>query len=96
MSNEIILINKMENTVKLAVNSILAEDEYSNVCKCQRCKLDIIALTLNKLHPRYVVTTMGNAIINANISSDQWRADVTTAVCEAIEIVNNNPRHGVN
>lgn len=93
MENELILVNKMESTVRQAVEELFKEKEYESVCKCSRCKLDIIALSLNILPPKYTVTTKGNAVVSVKLSSDQWRADVSMAVYKAIKIVNNNPRH---
>jgi competence protein ComFB len=90
--SDAILINKMEDTVVEIVDRLIYKDD-SGVCNCSRCRLDIIALALNSLPPKYAVTTMGNAVTNVTLDSYQWKANVTMAVCSAIEIVKGRPRH---
>lgn len=90
---EVVLVNKMEDAVKNAVADML-EKQNGGLCKCARCRLDITALTLNSLEPKYVVTTIGNAMINVSLSSVQGQANITSAICSAIEIVKSRPRHG--
>ncbi|GAB4266858.1 MAG: late competence development ComFB family protein [Candidatus Rifleibacteriota bacterium] len=90
--DEIILVNKMESAVKRMLDDIIKSRE-KEVCACERCKLDIIALALNSLPPKYVVTEIGNAVINVDLDSAQGKANVTMAVCNAIDVVNRRPRH---
>jgi competence protein ComFB len=90
--DEIILVNKMESAVKQALEDIIARGD-SNACFCDRCKLDITALTLNSLPPKYVVTEIGNAVTNVDLDSFQGKANVTMAVYKAIGIVGSRPRH---
>lgn len=44
--------NYMEELVICVLDEILARQEIG--CKCQRCRLDIAALALNNLPPKYV------------------------------------------
>ena len=89
---EFVLVNKMENAVKDAVEELFAQGKNPG-CSCQRCKLDVIALALNSLPSKYVVTSIGNAVTNVTLNSSQWQANLTMAVCNAIEIVRSKPRH---
>lgn len=89
---DVILVNKMEEAVKQATDQMLAS-QGSGMCLCQRCRLDILALALNTLPPKYVVTNIGNAVTNVALDSSQWKANVTMAVCSAIETVKSRPRH---
>ena len=89
--SEIVLVNKMETAARHEVDSMLANN--ADMCDCSQCKLDIMALALNSLPPKYVVTRMGNAVTNVNLVSSQWKADVTMAVCQASEMVRKHPRH---
>jgi competence protein ComFB len=89
---EIILVNKMESAVKRMLDEIIKSRE-KKVCTCERCRLDITALALNSLPPKYVVTEIGNAVTNVDLDSTQGKANVTMAVCNAIEIVKGRPRH---
>lgn len=89
---EIVLVNKMENAVRSMADKMLNK-KGETACKCSRCRLDILALALNSLPPKYVVTNIGNAVTNVDLDSSQWQANVTMAVCSAIDIVRSRPRH---
>ena len=88
----LVLVNKMENAVKDAVEELFAQGKTPG-CPCERCKLDVVALALNSLPSKYVVTSIGNAVTNVTLNSSQWQANLTMAVCNAIEIVRSKPRH---
>lgn len=85
------LHNLMEDEVHHTLEKVLVE--FSDYCNCNKCKLDISALALNSLKPRYVVTDKGYAYSKANNFNYQSNADVLTAVTKAIEIVGKNPKH---
>jgi competence protein ComFB len=89
---DIVLINKMEKAVEDTVDQLFARGKTPG-CSCERCKLDVIALALNSLPSKYVVTNIGNAVTNVALNSSQWQANLTMAVCNAIEIVRRKPRH---
>ena len=89
---DLVLVNKMENAVKEAVEELFAQGKNPG-CSCKRCKLDVVALALNSLPSKYVVTNIGNAVTNVTLNSSQWQANLTMAVCNAIEIVRSKPRH---
>lgn len=89
---EYILVNKMEQAVKDAVDQLFAQGKNPG-CSCDHCKLDVVALALNSLPSKYVVTSIGNAVTNVALDSSQWQANLTMAVCNAIEIVRKKPRH---
>lgn len=88
--DEVILVNKMEGAVKQMAENMLSE---SGVCSCSRCLLDVLALALNSLPPKYVVTNIGNAVTNVDLDSSQWKANITMAICGAINVVKSRPRH---
>lgn len=85
------LYNLMEDEVLNAIDKILSK--MDSICKCEKCRLDIGAIALNGLSPKYVVTEKGYLYAKANNMSPQFNTDVTTAVTKAIEIVSKNPRH---
>ena len=89
---DLVLVNKMENAVKDAVEELFSQGKNPG-CSCQRCELDVVALALNSLPSKYVVTNIGNAVTNVTLNSSQWQANLTMAVCNAIEIVRSKPRH---
>jgi len=87
----VLLRNYMEEVVNRTLEEILSPRD--DVCKCERCKLDIMALALNHLPPKYVVTDMGYIYTKVNELESQFKADVTVAVTNALKIIRKNPRH---
>ncbi|HHW48562.1 MAG TPA: late competence development ComFB family protein [Clostridiaceae bacterium] len=64
-----------------------------DVCKCDKCMLDIAAIALNKLPPKYVVTEKGELFSKVNILIQQFEVDIVSAITKAAIQVKNNPRH---
>lgn len=87
---------KPRNLMEELVNDRL--DEYmqslSNCC-CDYCRADIMALSLNNLQPKYVVTVNGEVYTRYDSVKVQAQADVITSILSAITIINKNPRHDV-
>jgi len=88
----VILRNYMEEVVDRTIGEILAPRD--DICKCERCILDIKALALNNLPPKYVVTDIGYVYTKVNELESQFKADITVAVTNAMKIIRKNPRHG--
>jgi competence protein ComFB len=85
------LKNYMEEATDSTIEEILARRD--DVCKCDRCKMDIKALALNHLPPKYVVTDRGYVYTKVNELENQFTADITVAVTNALKIIRDNPRH---
>jgi len=66
---------------------------FPDVCTCTRCRLDIAALALNQLPPRYVVTDIGAVYSRVSGLDMQIGADTVQALTRAIEVVQKGPRH---
>lgn len=84
------LKNHMEDVV------IRLTDKYrkeSDICQCEKCRLDVIALALNGLPSAYIVTEIGEmfASIDATYLQNQVNAEI--AVLNAINMVKNSPKH---
>lgn len=88
-SQDMILVNLMEELVLSRLDSTLMR---FNCCKCNKCKKDIAALTLNKLAPRYVVMKSGDKDKRAQAEAEYGSA-VTGALVQAIMLVKKEPRH---
>jgi competence protein ComFB len=75
----------------------LIEDVLKNVdvCKCEKCKMDIAAIVLNNLPPKYVVTEQGELYSKINILLNQFGVDVISEITKAAILVSNNPHHQV-
>ena len=86
------LKNFSETEVSNLLDAIL--NRYDNICKCEKCRLDIKALSLNSLSSKYIVCNQGEIYTIALSAIDNQRTiDVTTAITKAIEIVSANPMH---
>ncbi|MBI3038820.1 late competence development ComFB family protein [bacterium] len=86
-----VMENRNEVIVKEAVDAFL--DENRSACSCERCRLDLVALVLNSLKPKYVVTELGRILTNLNLAGNQSKADILGAIISANEIVKKKPRH---
>jgi len=64
-----------------------------NVCKCDKCRLDIAAKALSILPTKYRVNHQGEVFIKADMFHNQASADVVSAVTKAIIIITENPHH---
>ena len=84
------LKNYMEDLVIKRTDEIL---KSMDVCKCDKCKLDIIALALNSLPSKYVVSAKGELYAKVSELEQQFDIDVETAIIKAAFFVNENPRH---
>ena len=64
-----------------------------DVCTCDRCVNDTIALTLNGLLPKYLVTTPAAVDPLLSYYTNRLISDVTVEATKACMIVKENPRH---
>ncbi len=83
--------NYMEDVVQDELELLLAERD--NVCKCNKCKMDMMVWTLNRLPPQYVVTDMGRIYTKLKEQEVQFKADVVKELTKAIDFVCKNPQH---
>ena len=86
---DMVLINLMEELVLNRLDSTLMR---FNCCKCNKCKKDIAALTLNKLSPHYVVMKRGDEE-KKKAAEEKFGSEVTGALVQAIMMVKKAPRH---
>ena len=87
-----ILYNMMEKLVLEELEKVFNKEEY-NGCTCERYKADMMALALNKLPAKYVVTEQGEIISKIVATLPQNQVDLLSAVVEASELVKRRPRH---
>lgn len=86
------LKNYCEEMVDHLLDKIL--NNYSDICKCEKCRLDIKAVSLNSMNPKYIVTNEGE--IYTKINSELVHQEIintTKAITQAIELVSRNPQH---
>lgn len=85
------LHNLLEEEVIYTINKII--EDIGCTRSCDKCKLDIAALALNSLPPKYVVTEKGVVYGKIRNMNYQFNTDVTLAVTKAMDIVSKNPHH---
>lgn len=84
------LRNMMEALVLQTIDRLAEKEGF---CNCSRCRLDIASLTLNRLPPRYVVTSRGEVYSRADFLGLQQKVDIIGTILEAVKIVERDPRH---
>ncbi|WP_424769223.1 late competence development ComFB family protein [Paenibacillus sp. sgz302251] len=62
-------------------------------CDCDKCRLDIILLTLNHLQPRYTSSQSGEALVKAIFMEPQLQSDVLKEITKAVSVIAENPLH---
>ncbi len=87
---EIVLRNLTEDYVMLVYNEIA---HTLDCCKCDQCRLDMISYSLNRLKPRYVVSTEGELMTKLCEFNYQFETMVISELTKAAKIVKANPRH---
>jgi competence protein ComFB len=84
------LKNFMEEVIKKKIDPIL---NLLNVCKCEKCRLDIMAIALNDIPAKYVVTDTGELYTKLSELEQQFEVDVETAIIKAALLVSKSPKH---
>lgn len=85
------LRNQMEDIVSRRLDEVLSKSD--NICKCEKCRMDMMAYALNLVRPKYVVTDMGDLYSRISELNNQFDVDVDVALMEAIRVVSGHPRH---
>ncbi len=65
----------------------------TGMCTCQRCRIDVVALALSNLPPKYVVTKGDDLIPRLSIYETRFSADITAQVLSACRKVARQPHH---
>jgi competence protein ComFB len=84
------LVNITEEVVKKKVRELMAG---MDMCLCEKCYCDACALVLNALRPHYVTTEKGLLLTMLSAENSQFKADLTTAVLQALMTVKASPKH---
>jgi|LSQX01.1.fsa_nt_gb competence protein ComFB len=83
--------NYMEVIVMNTMDDILKD---INMCRCDKCRLDIAAKALNDLPPQYIVSEKGEVYSKIKSLKTQFEVDVISAITKAAILVKRNPMHG--
>ncbi|MGN1350233.1 MAG: late competence development ComFB family protein, partial [Anaerovoracaceae bacterium] len=83
-------VNVAEEIVRSKVPAMMRDYD---MCTCERCTNDVVALTLNRIPPKYVVTMKGKLYARINACLPQYQTDMLAAITAACQTVKNNSRH---
>lgn len=94
--------NLMEELVENKVNSLYDDLKKMNTvwltCDCENCRLDAMAFVLNRIPPKYIISSRGinHTVADGNIS--QIKADIDSLAIEGIRLVSSSkrPPHNLN
>ncbi len=89
---EIVLRNLTEDYVMLVYNEIAST---LDCCKCDHCRLDMISYSLNRLKPRYVVSSEGELMTKLCEFDYQFETTVMSELAKAAKVVKAKPRHKI-
>jgi competence protein ComFB len=91
------LKNYMEEAVKDVLDRLIEHPELTRgvtmPCTCDQCRLDVVALALNHLPPKYIVAPRGEIFTRVDLLNQQAEADIIRSLVDAIKIVSKRPRH---
>ena len=83
-------VNVMEIIVK---DKIIYFMRQFDVCTCDRCIADTVALTLNGLTPKYIITEPSAVDPLISFYTNKYISDITVEATKACITVKDNPRH---
>lgn len=82
------------NVVELLAYEMVADVmDRMEVCTCQKCTSDVLALTLNTLPQKYVTSDAGKQYIQLATYKKQFETDVEIAMMRACMTVKTAPNH---
>jgi len=85
---------KLENCMEILVEQMFDQaTKAMDICQCGKCKLDIMALALNSLQPRYAVTRQGAVYVKLNILEQQFSTDILSAIVKGAMTVKKSHQH---
>ncbi len=87
---DFIYLNVMETIVN---DKIIYYMRQFDVCTCDRCVADTIALTMNGLTPKYIVTSPAAVDPLIGFYTNKLISDITVEATKACITVKDNPRH---
>lgn len=94
--------DQIEEVTYLNVMQALVEDRVDrymkrfNMCTCNRCRTDVVALALSSLPAKYIVVPESEGIPMLSVYEGRYEAAVTAQIMWACQKVSSHPRHTSN
>lgn len=89
-AEEVICANIMEILVERKAETYM---ELFGLCCCDRCKMDVQALALTELPPKYVVMAKNELPLRLSLYEGRMNTAVTAQILRACKVVLAEPRH---
>ncbi len=86
------LINYMEEATCTVLGQMLQDPAYAALRDDEKAKMDVLAIALNHLPPRYFVTDKGHTFSKAQELRVQFKTDILVELTKAIQTVMSHPR----
>lgn len=86
-------VNVMEEIVSTLVTVMMMSPDYQTFCQCEKCRNDIISLSLNKLPCHYVTTAIGRKRAFDMLNTNENRKWINKRIISAIHTVGKYPKH---
>ena len=90
---ELATINVMQRIVDEKADKYI---KMFDVCPCSRCRMDVIALALNQLRPKYVVISPLEYMLKSDMYATRYNVEVTSQLIRACKLVKEHPNHNKN
>ena len=87
------LKNVMEEIVSGLVSFMLHSPDYQTFCRCDQCALEVEALALNSLPPKYVASEEARNAAFEQINRPENIEFVNKQIIKALHAVSKNPNH---
>lgn len=85
------LINAYDSKVRLIVKGIIDKDP--DMCRCEKCFLDVCAIVFNSGFTRFVTTEKGELFSMLPSVTDNMDVEIMVAAFKAVELVKSKPDH---
>lgn len=87
------LENQMERAVLEVLNEILMMESQNRFCGCDKFRVDVAAIALNRLQPRYATSFQGSLFTLEDIQFDQdLQVTIRQCIMKALDMVVSDPR----
>lgn len=87
---------RLVNVMEQILGHINLENHMKNygLCRCERCRIDVLALTLTRLPSKYVVVDEYSVTPMIGFYESKFRVRILTEVIKSCLAIKESPRHG--
>jgi hypothetical protein len=90
--SQYVLVNTTEEVVKNYAPTLMAN---AGGCSCEKCLLDVWAMTLNRFNGNYIILKKGDniqAAVKAGLSIEE-EDSIVESIMKSVDIVKSSPGH---